>query len=66
MGTGLGWDGKRLVVRSTGDLLTATFLYIECLTQSPVKRRWAILDVLKSVPTQFFFSSFFFFYLLYD
>ena len=46
----LGWEGNRLVVRRTSDPLTATFF--SSLAQSLVKRRWAPLDALKSIPTQ--------------
>ena len=54
MGTGLGWEGNRLDVRRTGDTpLTAAFK-LRSLAQSLVKRRWAPLNALTSVPTHFF------------
>ena len=46
------WEGNRFIERRTGDLLKATFTLIS-LAQSPVKMRWALLDALKSIPTQF-------------
>ena len=50
MGTSLGWDGNRLVVKRTGDPLTATYK-LNSLAHLLVKRRRSSLDALKSVPT---------------
>ena len=47
MGTGLGWEGNRLAVQRTGNPLTI----LSSLAQSLVKRKWAPLGALKSVPT---------------
>ena len=44
----LNWEGKRLVLQRTGDSLTAI---LSSLAQSLVKRRWALLNARKSVPT---------------
>ena len=48
MGTGLGWERDRLVSQKTDDPLIAL---LSSLTRSLVKRWWAPLDAIKSVPT---------------
>ena len=61
MGTGLGWGSNRLVVQWTSDPLTAIYnnlaqpLLKKKKKKKKKKRRWAPLDALKSVITQFTF-----------